>query len=48
MLYEKETKKDMILQLYKKGLKQVDIARELKIDTNYVWKVVHGYQWKGK
>lgn len=41
MLYEKLTKKEMIIRLYKAGLRQIDISRQLKINTNYVWKVVH-------
>lgn len=40
MLYKKLTKKEQILRLHKSGMKQADIARELKTYTNYVWKVV--------
>ncbi|MGI2294161.1 DUF6115 domain-containing protein [Paenibacillus sp. GXUN7292] len=41
MLFEKLTKKEQILRLYKQGLRQVDIAKQLKIHQNYVWKVVN-------
>ena len=40
MLHEKLTKKEMILRLHKQGMKQVEIAKELKTYTNYVWKVI--------
>ena len=40
MLHEKLTKKEMILRIHKKGMKQVEIAKELKTYTNYVWKVI--------
>jgi len=46
MLYEKMTLKDQILRLHSTGMKQVDIARQLKKYTNYVWKVVN--EQKGK
>jgi transcriptional regulator len=35
------TKKEKILRLHNTGMKQVDIARELKTYTNYVWKVIN-------
>lgn len=41
MLYEKMTLKEQILRLHNTGLKQVEIARELKTYTNYVWKVIN-------
>lgn len=41
MLSEKMTKKEKILRLYKTGMKQVDIARELRTYTNYVCRVVN-------
>lgn len=41
MLYEKITLKDKILRLHNNGMKQVDIARELKTYANYVWRVVN-------
>jgi len=41
MLYEKLTKKEKILRLHQTGMKQVEIARELKTYTNYVWKVIN-------
>ncbi|QCT02099.1 hypothetical protein E6C60_1383 [Paenibacillus algicola] len=41
MLYEKMTKKEQILRLHSMGMKQVEIARELKTYTNYVWKVIN-------
>jgi hypothetical protein len=41
VLYKKMTKKEKILRLHKTGMKQVDIARELKTYTNYVWKVIN-------
>jgi transcriptional regulator len=44
MLTEKLTKKEQILSLHSKGMKQVDIARELKTYTNYVWKVINEYK----
>jgi transcriptional regulator len=44
MLYEKMTKKEKILRLHKAGLRQIDIARELKTNTNYIWKVVNEHK----
>lgn len=41
MLTEKLTKKEQILRLYDSGKRQVDIAKELKTYTNYVWKVIN-------
>lgn len=41
MLYEKMTKKEQILRLYSAGMKQAEIARQLKTYTNYIWKVVN-------
>lgn len=46
MLHEKMTKKEQILRLHKKGIKQVEIAPELKTYTNYVWKVINGQKGK--
>ncbi|WP_237662213.1 hypothetical protein [Sutcliffiella horikoshii] len=46
-MYEKMTKKEMILRLHAKGIKQVDIAREVKTYTNYVWKVISDHTSKG-
>jgi transcriptional regulator len=40
MLYEKMTLKEKILRLHNTGMKQVEIAKELKTYTNYVWKVI--------
>ena len=41
MLYETMTKKEKILRMYQSGMRQVDIAKELKTYTNYVWKVIN-------
>lgn len=41
MLYEKMTLKEQILRLHSTGMKQAEIARQLKTYTNYVWKVVN-------
>jgi hypothetical protein len=41
MLYEKNTKKEQIMRLYKAGKSQVQIARELRTYTQYVCKVVN-------
>lgn len=41
VLRENLTKKEMILRLHKKGMKQVEIAKEVKTYTNYVWKVIN-------
>jgi orotate phosphoribosyltransferase-like protein len=41
MLYEKMRLKEQNLRLHNTGMKQVKIARELKIHQNYVWKVVN-------
>ncbi len=46
MLTEKLTKKEQILRLHSKGMKQVEIARELKTYTNYVWKVINEHKRK--
>ena len=46
MLQEKLTKKEKILRLHKRGMKQVEIARELKTYTNYVWKVINEHKSK--
>lgn len=46
MLHGKMTKKEQILRLHQKGMKQVEIAKELKTYTNYVWKVIN--EQKGK
>ncbi|NJJ37839.1 helix-turn-helix domain-containing protein [Paenibacillus sp. 7028] len=43
MLFEKLTLKEQITRLYNSGMRQADIARKLKVHTNYVWKVVHKY-----
>lgn len=48
MLYEKMTLKEQILRLQNNGKKQVDIAKELKIHQNYVWKVVNEQIGKNK
>lgn len=48
MLYEKKTLKEQILRLYNNGKNQVDIAKELKIHQNYVWKVVNAQIGKNK
>jgi transcriptional regulator len=41
MLFEKLTKKEKILRLYKTGMTQAQIARELRTNQNYVWQVVN-------
>lgn len=41
VLQEKLTKKEMILRLHNKGVKQAEIAKEVKTYTNYVWKVIN-------
>jgi len=48
MLYEKMTKKEQILRLHSTGMKQAEIACELKTYTNYVWKVVNENKSKNK
>jgi transcriptional regulator len=44
MLFEKMTLKEQILRLHNTGMKQVEIARELKTYTNYVWKVINEHK----
>jgi len=46
MFYEKMTLKEQILRLHSTGMKQVDIARQLRTYTNYVWKVVNEQRGK--
>jgi DNA-binding CsgD family transcriptional regulator len=41
MLIEKMTKKEKILRLYKTGMTQAQISRELRTNQNYVWQVVN-------
>lgn len=42
MLYEKLTKKEQIIRMYKTGMRQIDIAKAIRVNTTYVWKVVDG------
>ncbi len=42
------TKKEKILRMHEFGMRQVDIARELKTYTNYVWKVINEHKPKSR
>jgi hypothetical protein len=37
---DKVNKKDLIIGLYKKGLSNIEISKELKVNYNYVYKVI--------
>jgi transcriptional regulator len=47
-LEERKTKRDMILELYLKGMSRKDIARELKTYYNYVSGVIREYEYHKK
>jgi DNA-binding CsgD family transcriptional regulator len=47
-MYEKMTTKEQILSLYSQGKKQAEISRDLKVHSNYVWKVVREHFGKAR